>query len=136
MGWRLIRRLTGTQVVWGLTRPFPDTLSFFVRSCNPPSQLCICYVAIPLLLYNQTSSGQPVKNSQSRHDRHLFPQSIPDERHSARPREPSSRLSPHNYRPSGYWFPSAYSAAAAFSPLHSPSRIRMVPATRSCSESI
>jgi hypothetical protein len=69
------------------------TLAFpsFARTCSPPSQLY--YAAILLPLYNQTSSGQPVKGSQSRYDGHLFPRSIPDEGYFAQPWGPFSHLS-------------------------------------------
>ena len=98
---------------------------------------CICYAAFPLPLYDQNlkSTGQPVKNSQSRHvtTGTSFPWSIPDERHSAQPDGGLfSCLSPHKPEAIKGFTPFCLLCHRRhrFSPLHSPSRIRMVTYSR------
>ena len=85
-------------MVWGT----PDTRQVLQPSFSALALIFLekdkiySYAAIPLPSYDRTSSGQPVKDSQSRRDRHLFSRSIPDEHRSAQPRGPFSRLSPYN----------------------------------------
>ena len=89
--------MAGAGVTWsefGVSHHEPS-LHRPSSGCNPPSQLLHLLRRKYLPFYDQTSSGQPVKTSQSRHDSQPR-RSIPDERHSAQPREPFSRLSPHN----------------------------------------
>jgi len=117
------------NLAWGpinttYSRHFPDTLSLSLPSTGIAALLLnsyICYAAIPLPLYDQT----PLLAEHT------------DERHSAQPRGPFSRLSPHNpevIRGSTHFC--LLSHRRRFSPLLSLSRIQMVTATRPCSGNI